>query len=72
MPATYPKVVGRIIYSREDFRLWLRENIPVLSWMGTLLNRAVDDEVYKALSKRRDNLVAIVPRFDLDDDIYHV
>ncbi len=67
MSATYPKVVGRIIFSREDFRSWIREFFPVLSGMGMRLNRAVYDEVHKALSKRRDDLVAIVPQFDLDD-----
>jgi hypothetical protein len=67
MPATYPMVVGRIIFSREDFRLWIRENFAVLSGMGMLLDKAVYKEVNRALSERRDNLVAIVPQFDLDD-----
>ena len=35
--------------------------------MGMRLNKAVYKEVYRALSERRDDLVAIVPQFDLDD-----
>jgi hypothetical protein len=64
MAATCHKVVGRIIFSREEFHSWLRENLPVLNGMGMRLNKAVYKEVYKALSECRDDLVAIVPQFD--------
>ena len=67
MAATYPKVVGRMVYSRADFRSWIRDNFAVLVGMGMRLNRAVHTEVHRALSERRDDLVAIVPQFDLDD-----
>ena len=30
MAATYPKVVGRMVYTRADFRSWIRENEAVL------------------------------------------
>jgi hypothetical protein len=64
MAATYPKVVGRMVYTRADFRSWIRENEAVLNGMGMRLNKAVYKEVYRALSERRDDLVAIVPQFD--------
>ncbi len=67
MAATYSKVVGRMVYTRADFRSWIRKNEAVLNGMGMLLNKAVYKEVYRALSERRHDLVAIVPQFDLDD-----
>ena len=67
MPATYPRVVGRLIFSREDLRSWIRENYAVLRGMGMRLNKAVYREVRRALSEDRDDLVAIVPDFDLVD-----
>ena len=67
MPATYPRVVGRLIFSREDLRSWIRENYAVLRGMGMRLNKAVYREVRRALSEDRDDLVAIVPEFDLVD-----
>ena len=65
MAATYPKVVGRMVYSRAEFLSWIRKNEAVLNGMGMRLNKAVYKEVYRALSERRDDLVAIVPQFDL-------
>ena len=64
MAATYPKVVGRMVYSRAEFLSWIRKNEAVLNGMGMRLNKAVYKEVYRALSERRDDLVAIVPQFD--------
>jgi hypothetical protein len=57
MAATYPKVVGRMVYSRADFRLWIRQNEAVLNGMGMRLNKAVYKEVYGALSERRYRLL---------------
>ena len=55
MAATYPKVVGRMVYTRADFRSWIRENEAVLNGMGMRLNKVVYKEVYRALSERRDD-----------------
>jgi hypothetical protein len=64
---SHPKVVGRILFSQEEFQSWLKENTPALNGMGLRLNTDVYNEVYKALSVRRDDHVAIVPQFDLVD-----
>jgi hypothetical protein len=51
MAATYPKVVGRIIFSRQEFHSWLRENLPVLNGMGMRLNKVVYTDMSKLESE---------------------